>query len=179
MNSDGFTFDVGTGPCAGVCHTDHCQDAAKAAAADAQTGVDARGGKGVVMELFESEFHLRRERRQDRRYECQLPLRYRSGQERDGGAGTATDISRAGISVHIPQTLMRGSRVELTVDWPSLSDQIGKVKLLILGKVLRSDSSRTVIAIEKREFVRDRFRAMPLDDGRFNSCKEPISKYVM
>ena len=116
------------------------------------------------MELFELKFDVIGERRQDRRYECQLPLRYRSSQERDCGAGTVTDISRGGIALHIPQTLMRGSSVELIVDWPSLSEQIGKVRLQILGRVLRSDSTRTVIAIEKREFVRERFSGMPVDE---------------
>jgi hypothetical protein len=149
-----------------VCHSGRGKDLAEAAAADLQPGVDAKAGKDIVMELFERIFGLLGERRQDRRYECQLPLCYRSSHEREGGAGTATDISRSGIAVHIPQTLRRGSCVELMLDWPSLSDQIGRVKLLIIGQVVRSDSSRTVIAIEKHEFVRDRFSAMPLDDRR-------------
>ena len=112
-----------------------------------------------MTELFDSAIDPSWERRQDRRYECRLSLRYRSGQERDGGAGTAMDISRGGIAVNIPQTLANGSPVELIVDWPCMSEQVGTITLLIHGQVVRSDSRRTAIAIERHEFLRERLDA--------------------
>src|SRR3954447_21076418 len=114
----------------------------------------------LMTELLDTEIDANWERRQDQRYECQLSLRYRSSQEYDGGTGTATDISRGGIAVNIPQTLTQGSCVELLLDWPSLSSHVGKISLLIQGQVVRSDPGRTAIAIERHEFVRDRFSAM-------------------
>jgi hypothetical protein len=140
-------------------HAGSDEDVAEAAAPDVQPGVDAKAGEGFMTELFDSAVDPSWERRQDRRYECQLSLRYRSGQECNAGAGTAMDISRGGIAVNIPQTLAHGSPVELIVDWPCMSEQVGTIRLMIQGQVVRSDSRRTAIAIERHEFLRDRVEA--------------------
>jgi hypothetical protein len=138
-------------------HAGSDEDVAEAAAPDVQPGVDAKAGEGFMTELFDSAVDPSWERRQDRRYECQLSLRYRSSQE--SNVGTAMDISRGGIAVAIPHTLAQGSPVELIVDWPCISEQVGTIRLMIQGQVVRSDSRRTAIAIERHEFLRDRLDA--------------------
>ena len=99
LNAGGFTFDVSVGSSGNLCHAGDYKDLAEAAAAGAKPGIDSKAGEDIVIQVLEPEFDLIGERRRDRRYECQLPLRYRSSQGRDGGAGTATDISRCGIAV--------------------------------------------------------------------------------
>jgi hypothetical protein len=67
----------------------------------------------------------------------------------------ALDISTGGILADLPETFRRGTRIELQLDWPGYTDN-GRVevRLHILGRVLRSHSGRTAIAIEKYDFLR-------------------------
>jgi hypothetical protein len=61
-------------------------------------------------------------------------------------------MSSSGILFTAESRLPVGRRVELSVDWPAkLNEQCG-LKLVALGKVVRSSDSAAAVRIEKYDF---------------------------
>lgn len=70
----------------------------------------------------------------------------------DIGRGQTIDISSKGVYFTSDVTLSVGERLELSINWPAQLDQKLPLQLVTLGRIVRSDSGRYAMAIERYEF---------------------------
>ena len=94
------------------------------------------------------------DRRADRRYTFEMPMRflYRSGDSRCLGYGQTVDLSRKGIRFASDDPPRIGAEVELRIEWPFLLQQVCPLELRVWGQVLRNDSDGTVVRTNRYEF---------------------------
>lgn len=94
------------------------------------------------------------ERREAKRFPIERELRYRvllyDGREKEG-TGTSVNISSGGILFATDDHLEPGSRVEVTVSWPVLSDTRLPLELVGLGRVVRSERGRVAIGFQRQQ----------------------------
>lgn len=102
----------------------------------------------------------RAEANDDRRTSNRLPIerdvRYKvlGGKKsvKQVGLGRTLNISSGGVLFTTESPLPEGERVELAVSWPAqLNDQL-PLKLVAMGRLVRTDDSRAAISIERYEF---------------------------
>lgn len=102
----------------------------------------------------------RAEANDDRRTSNRLPIerdvRYKvlGGKKsvKQVGLGKTLNISSGGVLFTTESPLPEGERVELAVSWPAqLNDQL-PLKLVAMGRLVRTDDSRAAISIERYEF---------------------------
>jgi c-di-GMP-binding flagellar brake protein YcgR len=67
-------------------------------------------------------------------------------------AGKTLDMSSGGILFTTAETLHPGKRLEVAVNWPARLDGTCRLKLVAMGRVVRSEQDRAAIAIEHYEF---------------------------
>src|ERR1051325_9434751 len=67
-------------------------------------------------------------------------------------AGKTVDMSSGGILFTTAEALHPGKRLEVSVNWPARLDGTCRLKLVALGRVVRSEHDRAAIAIEHYEF---------------------------
>ena len=112
------------------------------------------------------------DRRQDRRYELELDLRF-SYEERGViyfGTGRTQDLSHGGVRFHTNTPPPAGMHVELRVDWPFLLQNVCPLELLIRGTILRSDSRGTTLKMSSYEFRTCGERSFAPAIARGGSC---------
>ena len=96
-----------------------------------------------------------REQRSKRRYAIEREVKYRllSGHQiAETGVGKTLNISSSGVSFTTSQALHVGSIVELSVSWPALLNNSCAMKLMVFGRVVRSESGISAMTIERYEF---------------------------
>ena len=101
---------------------------------------------------------IRGERRHDRRYALDLQLRYkvtRGKQVLRTGTGRTTDISSRGVAFVTDQPLPLRNTAELWVDWPRTLNGC-PLRLIVRGRVVRSDQRGAAVRILRHEFRLDR-----------------------
>lgn len=102
---------------------------------------------------------IRGDRRQDRRYDVQLKLRYKvlnDGRVLDEGSGTTVNMSRTGIQFECGRILGEGMDIELAIEWPILLRGSEPLELHAMGRVMRADDRSAAMHITWHEFVRVR-----------------------
>ena len=67
-------------------------------------------------------------------------------------AGWTLDMSSGGILFTTAAELHPGKRLEIAVNWPARLDGTCRLKLVAMGRVVRSQADRAAIAIEHYEF---------------------------
>ena len=95
------------------------------------------------------------ERRQDRRYQLQLELRWKLIRRRrvlDVGTGQTIDVSSGGILFDAGRHLPEGLNVELSISWPVLLHNVAPLQLIAAGKIVRGDGRRVAIQTVQHEF---------------------------
>src|SRR6266852_9546543 len=96
------------------------------------------------------------ERRSKIRYPIRLSVRYRGLGRMDGvvGVGQTLDLSSSGILVESPhqQKVSVGSRLEVSVEWPIMLDGTSPLQVVILGRVVRSETSRFAASFPRYYF---------------------------
>jgi len=97
------------------------------------------------------------ERRLKIRYPIRLPVYYRTvGRSQHlSGVGQTINISSSGLLFECRHTLQPGTRIEATLEWPSLLDQSIPLQLVTVGRIVRSEGSSCGMA-----FVQYQFRTM-------------------
>lgn len=90
------------------------------------------------------------ERRQHQRFPITAQAQYILAGNR--GQATTVDISSGGVFLKADKSLPLGKQVQVLIDWPALLDQRCPLRLVITGRVLRSDSSGTAIGIVRYDF---------------------------
>jgi len=95
------------------------------------------------------------DRRQDRRYEINLELRWkliRRRKIRDTGVGRTIDLSSGGIFFEAHRPLPVGLNVELSIAWPILLHNSSPLQLLVSGKIVRVSGTRVGVRMTQHEF---------------------------
>jgi len=95
------------------------------------------------------------DRRSSDRFPIEREVRYKMLDGKtvlQSGAGKTVDMSSSGVLFTTDQPLAAGNRLELSVNWPAQLDNTCPLKLVALGRVVRTDSGKAAIAIEKYEF---------------------------
>ena len=97
----------------------------------------------------------RGERRSSGRFPIQQEVVYTvlDGKNRaEGGAGRTVDMSSGGILFTTSESLNPGRRLEIAVNWPARLDGTCRLKLVAMGRVVRTEFDRAAIAIDHYEF---------------------------
>ena len=90
------------------------------------------------------------ERRQHQRFPITAHSQYILAGNR--AQATTVDISSGGAFLKTEKVLPVGKPIQVLIDWPALLDQRCPLRLVITGKVLRSDPAGTAIGIIRYEF---------------------------
>jgi len=95
------------------------------------------------------------ERRTKSRFPIHRELRYKLLEDDTivaAGSGETVDVSSGGVGMAVDQPLAIGAFIELSMSWPVLLDERCPMRLIVFGRVVRCDSSRTACTIDKYEF---------------------------
>ena len=92
----------------------------------------------------------RRDFRRSHRFPLIAQVEYIS----DGHQAQATtlDIGSGGVLLKTDAILRLGQPVVVLIDWPALLDQHSPLRLVVFGKVLRSDRRGTAVGFRRYEF---------------------------
>ncbi len=105
------------------------------------------------------------DRRTAVRFPIEQPVRYRAltSATHDAGTGKTLDMSSNGVLFETEAVFRPGCRLELSVAWPA---QLGKtaLKLVLEGRVVRSEPGRTAVVVDRYEFRTQGTRAPILSD---------------
>jgi hypothetical protein len=102
------------------------------------------------------------ERRSSGRFPIHQEVRYSLLEEKgrvEGGLGRTIDMSSRGILFTTIDPLHTGRRIEVAVNWPARLDGTCRLKLVAMGRVVRSEGQRAAIVIEQYEFRTQRANA--------------------
>ena len=113
------------------------------------------------------------ERRASDRFPIERAMRFKMLDARtisQEGSGQTVDISSGGIRFKTGERLNSGKRVEVAVSWPAQLNDTCRLKLVAMGRVVRSDSSYAAIAIDKYEF---RTQGKTFDEA--NAAAKPVT----
>ena len=94
------------------------------------------------------------ERRQHRRYRFTAQSQYILNGNRE--PTTITDISSGGVFLRTKTPLPVGKWIEVLIDWPVLLNDRCPIRLVVYGRIRRSDARGTAV-----EMVRHDFRLRP------------------
>jgi len=95
------------------------------------------------------------DRRATDRFPLENDVRYKLLEARrimQTGQGRTRNISSSGIMFTTEARLPLGQRIELAVDWPAQLNEHCGLKLVALGKIVRSSDDVAAINIEKYDF---------------------------
>ena len=98
-------------------------------------------------------FHA--ERRTNDRFPMENQLRYKLVEAKritQTGDGKTVNMSSSGILFTVAEALPVGQRVELSVDWPAQLNEHCGLKLVALGRIVRSGAEVAAVRIEKYDF---------------------------
>src|SRR5215471_19185778 len=108
---------------------------------------------------MEKPLHMSKTKRAERRSSGRFPICQEvvytllDGRPRaERCAGMTVDMSSGGILFTTVETLFPGKRLELAVNWPARLDGTCRLKLVAMGRVVRTEQDRAAIAIEHYEF---------------------------
>jgi hypothetical protein len=95
------------------------------------------------------------DRRNDRRYDICLEVQWKLMHRRrvvDRGSGVTRDLSSHGILFEASRRLPTGHVLELSIAWPALLHGTTPMKLVALGRIVRSDGYLVAIRMTQHEF---------------------------
>jgi hypothetical protein len=123
------------------------------------------------------------DRRSKFRFSIQREIRYKvleDGAMIASGTGHSINVGSGGVAFAAEHPLKVGAFVQVSISWPVLLDQTCPMRLIVLGRVLRSSGNKHVCSIHKYEF-RTQARtfqatATPRSDGMLQRWAEGIRK---
>jgi PilZ domain len=108
-----------------------------------------------VQETVQQTDSIAGERRNDRRYDINLDVRWKLVRRRrvvDTGVGFTLDLSRGGIRFQAGRLLPVGLNIELSVAWPARLHNVAAMQLSVQGKIVRSSNGWAAIRTVQHEF---------------------------
>ena len=109
----------------------------------------------VEQQQFKGTEGIAGDRRDDRRYDIQLDLRWKLIRRKrvlETGTGRTLDLSSGGILFETDRPLPVGLNVELSVAWPVMLHNVASMQLVISGRIVRAAGQRTAIQMTQHEF---------------------------
>ncbi len=102
------------------------------------------------------------ERRQKARYPLQLAVQYQTLDKKTpvSGVGRTTNFSSGGILIEAQHNVTEGSRLRVTIEWPSLLNGTTPLQLITTGRVVRCEETSLAVALERYQFRTMRRRAL-------------------
>jgi hypothetical protein len=98
---------------------------------------------------------LHGDRRVDRRYELEMPIRFEYTDERNEpreGSGLTIELSRGGVRLQTPEPPPLNANVHAWIAWPFLLQGVCSLELFIRGQAIRSDERGIVLRMRSYEF---------------------------
>jgi hypothetical protein len=95
------------------------------------------------------------EQRSHQRYPIELEAEYRllsKSQRESLGSGKTRNISSGGVLLKTPGSLTAGSSIEVMVSWPFLLEGVCPLRLVMRGRIVRSDGHGIAIQANYHEF---------------------------
>src|SRR3974377_338756 len=94
------------------------------------------------------------ERRAKHRFAIERELRFKvlDGERPLTGIGNTVDISSGGVAFETVTKLLPGSLVEISISWPVLLDDTCLMRLVVLGRVVRTRRQVVACTVDKYEF---------------------------
>ncbi len=95
------------------------------------------------------------ERRLHHRYPISLKVDYRllrKGQVDGFGSARTVDMASGGVLLDTQASLPPGSSIELFINWPMLLEGVCPLRLVMRGRIMRSDSRGVAIQTKQHEF---------------------------
>jgi hypothetical protein len=94
------------------------------------------------------------DRRTERRYECQLELRFESRSRGASllGHGVTADLSRGTLRFQTDSPPPIGHQTEVRIAWPFLLQNVCRLELVVRGPVIRTGARGTIMGISSYEF---------------------------
>jgi hypothetical protein len=105
-----------------------------------------------------SEFRLQKvspEQRSHQRYPIELEMEYRllsKGRAEPIGCGKTRNISSRGVLFEAPGALPEGGSIEVLLSWPFLLEGVCPLRLVMRGRIVRSDLRGVAIQSTYHEF---------------------------
>lgn len=100
------------------------------------------------------------ERRAATRFAMEQEVRYKLLDGDLIGTGKTVNISSRGLLFRTDRELVPGQRLELSVQWPAKLEDACPLKLVTIGRVVRSAAGLVAVSIERYEFRTQGGRAM-------------------
>jgi len=95
------------------------------------------------------------DRRKKARFPINRDLRYKV-LEGDtivsSGMGSTLDMASAGMAILTEAAIAAGSFIELSISWPVLLEGSCPMRLIVFGRVVRSNGRKTACTVDKYEF---------------------------
>jgi hypothetical protein len=113
------------------------------------------------------------DRRSKVRFPLELPVRYRTlGREGPfAGVGRVVNFSSGGVLVAHQHEIQEGARMELNIEWPFLLNGQVPLQLVMLGKVVRCETSSFAVELGRYQFRTTRRAVIPIDLPRNRMAK--------
>lgn len=99
--------------------------------------------------------HPRPDQRSHPRYPVRVEIEYRllsKGRVERLGVGKTIDVSSGGVLFKAKDALPAGRLIEVLMDWPCLPKRVHPLKLLMQGRVVRSDGKLVAVRSYHHEF---------------------------
>jgi|SRR5579871_4950964 len=112
------------------------------------------------------------ELRSHQRFPISLDVQYRQikrGRISDLGSGRTINISSGGILFAADHALAPGTNLEVLVNWPFLLEGVCPLKLVMRGRVVRSEGTSAAIQTSQHEFRTAGIRAGATQDSKRRS----------
>jgi hypothetical protein len=95
------------------------------------------------------------DRRAKHRFAIERELRFKvldSERITTTGTGNTVDISSGGVAFETMTKLVPGSLMEISISWPVLLDETCLMRLVVLGRVVRTQRKIVACTVDKYEF---------------------------
>lgn len=94
-----------------------------------------------------------RDRRLGIRFPIEMDLNYRIGTKATTWApGRTINISSSGILIRADSVPVKGSRLDMSLDWPPLLDNRVPLRLMVQGRVVRTGDGEMAVTFQRFEF---------------------------
>lgn len=94
------------------------------------------------------------DRRVTNRFPIERYVRYKvlEGKQVEVGRGETINMSSTGVLFTTKSALTKGERVELAVSWPAQINELIRLKLVVIGRLVRTTKTFAAMTIESYEF---------------------------
>lgn len=108
-------------------------------------------------------------RRQKSRFPIHRELRYKllqDGRTQEAGLGQTVNMGSGGVAFSLDREFAAGTFIELSISWPVLLENATPMRLVIVGRILRSGDGLSACTVDKYEFRTQARTTLPITSVR-------------